>query len=181
MNRNLWNWAAVWSMSGALALCGCGGSEKPVVEGGPPVIGHEGGDAHEDAHASEGPHHGHLIELGKEDYHAELIHEESTHEVIVFVLDSAAKERVPIEAKELLINISSGKKPTQYSLSAAPDAVDPGDKSSRFMLRSEDLCDSICASGAKGRVNITINGKTYSGAIEHVAHAGHEHAHGHKH
>ena len=35
-------------------------------------------DEHEHDHPSEGPHHGSLIELGKEAYHAELVHDEKT-------------------------------------------------------------------------------------------------------
>jgi hypothetical protein len=63
------------------------------------------GDHDEHAHPNEGPHHGDLVELGNEEYHAEVVHGEAGS-VTVYILDSAAKVAVPIEAAELMINIS---------------------------------------------------------------------------
>lgn len=178
MNTRLWNCAALVGIAAVLALGGCGTPAKPIVSGDPPPVGHSA----EDGHPEEGPHHGHLIELGKEDYHAELAHDETTHTVTIYLLDSSAKESVPIEASELLVNLSSGEKPAQYSLPAMPDSSDPSGKFSRFQLKDEALCDSICAPNAKGRVNVQIAGKTYSGVIEKISHEGHAHKHnGHEH
>ncbi len=42
------------------------------------------------SHPTEGPHHGTLIELGKEEYHAELVHDDKM--VTIYILDSAAKK-----------------------------------------------------------------------------------------
>ena len=175
MNARLWNCAAILGIAALLALGGCGNSTKPIVSGDPPPVGH----AVEDGHLEGGPHHGHLIELGKEDYHAELTHDETTHTVTIYLLDSSAKESVPIEAAELLVNLASGEKPAQYSLPAMPDSSDPTGKSSRFQLQDEALCDSICAPQAKGRVNVQIAGKPYSGVIEKISHEGHAHKHNH--
>lgn len=49
--------------------------------------------------------HGDLVELGNEEFHAEVVHGEAGS-VTVYILDSAAKVTVPIDATELTINVS---------------------------------------------------------------------------
>ena len=65
---------------------------------------------HAHAHPTEGPHHGALIELGKEDYHAELVHEDATDTVTIYILDSSATKPVPIAAKQLTLNMRAENK-----------------------------------------------------------------------
>ena len=159
----------------ALALClaaGCDSkpSSEPVKVGPPPADDHSG---HDHAHPHEGPHGGHLIELGKEEYHAEVTHDEATHTVTLYILDGAAKQAVPIDAKELVINLSVEGKPRQYTLPALPQEGDAQGQSSRFQLANEELCEGLDAPKAKGRLNLTIAGKPYVGQIE-----AHDHAHG---
>ncbi|MCE2751496.1 MAG: hypothetical protein LW720_06355 [Pirellula sp.] len=36
------------------------------------------------AHPSEGPHHGSLVELGKEEFHAELVHDSKSVTIYIF-------------------------------------------------------------------------------------------------
>ena len=74
------------------------------------------------AHASEGPHHGELIELGNEEYHAELLHDGSS--VTIYVLSGAADQQVAIDATEIVINTTHDGKPEQFQLAAKPDASD---------------------------------------------------------
>ncbi len=69
-------------------------------------------DAHD--HSSEGPHHGTLVELGKEEYHAEVVHAGDV--VTVYILDARAEKAVPIEATEVTINVlHDGKRTVQVS------------------------------------------------------------------
>lgn len=163
----------------SVAFCGCGGDSKPVADDHSKKSDeHKPGDGHDhsgEAHAEEGPHHGHLIELGKEEYHAELTHDEATHTVTIYMLDSSAKKSVPIEAKELLLNLTVGSKGTQFKLPALPQESDPEGMASRFQLAEEALCDGLDAKDAKGRINVDIAGKSYAGAIEHSAHGEHKH------
>ncbi len=63
-------------------------------------------------HPAEGPHHGSLIELGNEEYHAELVHD--AENVTVYILDSSASTATPIEAPELTINLMHDGKPAQF-------------------------------------------------------------------
>lgn len=155
--------------AGALAaMLGCGSANSPHVHT------HAAAD-HDQGHPSEGPHHGHLIELGNEEFHAELTHDETTKVVAVYILDNEAKAAVPIDAAEVTINMVVGGKPAQFILPAAPQASDPAGTSSRFQLADEKLCAGFDAEGAAGRLNVVIVGRPFSGEIAHRAHAGHSH------
>lgn len=144
------------------ALTGCDGNKAANAPSPAAEKGHH--DEHE--HPSEGPHHGELIELGKEEYHAELVHDDSTHTVTVYVLDSAAKAAVPIDAKGLVVNLVAAGKPQQFMLSAKPDAKDPVGQCSCFSLTNESLCEALDDKATTGRINIEIKGKAFVGKIE---------------
>src|SRR3982751_3555980 len=58
-------------------------------------------------HAHHGPHNGHLMEIGEEEYHAEWTHDDSG-KITFYVLDSDAKKEVPIAADELTIDVKIG-------------------------------------------------------------------------
>ena len=168
--------AMFFAVAGALSLSsltGCGKPEAPQGDGSGAVA--EAEHDHEHDHPSEGPHHGHLIELGQDEYHLELTHDDATKTVAIYVLDAAAEKSVPINEKELTISLVVDGKPAQYTLPAAPQADDPEGKSSSFSLADESLCDGWDAKGATGRISLTINDKPYSGKIDHHAHGEHEH------
>jgi len=127
---------------------------------------------HDHAHPTEGPHHGTLIELGKEDYHAELVHDEATDTVTIHVLDSTATQTVPIPAKQLTLNMRTVGKPRQFTLPARPQDGDPAGSASAFAVTSDELCRLLDAHGASGRLNVEIGGKLYVGKV-----GGHTHDH----
>ena len=163
-----------------LFLAGCnetntdpasGGGTTPVAGGGPPNIG---GAVHDHAHPDEGPHHGDLVELGNEEFHAEVVHGEDGS-VSVYVLDSAAKNAVPIDATELTINITHDGKAEQFKLPADRDTADPEGKSSRFSLRKDELASDLDSHDAAARLVVMINGKSYNGKISHHHDAEHTH------
>ena len=131
-------------------------------------------DEHAHEHPTEGPHHGHLIELGNEEYHVELLHEKSV--VTIYVLDGAAKAPVAIEAKTIIINLKHDGKPEQFELAASPDAGDAESKSSRFTIDSAELAEHLEHADAEARLNITINGTPYNVSLAH-SHEGHDHKH----
>jgi hypothetical protein len=138
--------------------------------------------AHNHAHAEEGPHGGHIIELGADNHHAELTHDEASHLVGVYILDGAAKELAPIESESVTINVALDGEPTQYILPAVAQEGEGG--ASYFEIVSEPLCKIVCgeseAETTTARVSITINGKPYIGIIETDPHE-HDHGHGHAH
>ena len=151
-------------------------NEATIVTDAPPET-----DSHaEHAHPTEGPHHGDLVELGNEEFHAEVVHAEGGS-VSVYILDSGAKAAVPIDATELTINITHDGQAEQFRLPADRDASDPDSKSSRFSLKDEELASDLDSHDAAARLVVTINGKSYSGKIAHNHDAEHSHDEAHKH
>jgi hypothetical protein len=137
-------------------------------------------DAHADEHAhGAGPHGGQIIELGEEEYHAELTHDDATHKVGVYLLDGSAKAAAPIDAPSIVVNCRVEEKPTQFTLMAAPQPGEVAGSSSYFELVSEDLVKAIDDPDSVARLNIVISGKPYVGLIETHGHDhDHDHAHG---
>jgi hypothetical protein len=147
-----------------LALTGCGGEAKKSDKPAP--------DAH--AHAEHGPHEGELIELGEEEYHAELKHDDATHTITIYLLDAKAKEKVASDATELTINLVVADKPEQFVLPAVPQEGDEAGKSSRYELVSEPLGTALDGEGVTGRFTVKIGDKSYTGKL-----AAHDHEHAH--
>lgn len=130
---------------------------------------HAEGDEHD--HPTTGPHGGSLIELGAEEYHAELVHDEKAGTISIYLLDAAAKNAVAIEAAELLVNLKHDGKGEQFKLTALPDTSDSAGKSSRFASSDGELVGDLDHEHAEAELVAEINGKQYRGAIEH--HHGH--------
>lgn len=161
---------------------GCGGSsadkaddtETSITMDGPPP---EFDDVHD--HPSEGPHHGTLVELGNEEYHAEVIHDEQS--VTIYILDASATKSIAIDATELTINLTHDGSPQQFKLAASPDEGDADGKSSRFTLADAELVAHLDDDAAAPKLMVTIDGTAFRGEIKHDhEHAGHDHA-GHNH
>jgi hypothetical protein len=176
------SWKAAFSataLAAAFWIAGCGApaeSPSPANSGTPPAGGDApAGDEHN--HPTEGPHHGGLVELGNEEYHAEVVHDDAAGTVTVYILDSSAKSAVPVDAPEVTINVTHDGQPEQFKLPAAPDSGDPQGKSSRFSITHKELIEHLDEAGATAKLTLTIDGKPYNGLIEHD----HEHEAGHKH
>jgi hypothetical protein len=165
--------AALFSLA---LLVGCNsGTEESTADGLPetPPATVDTGDGHD--HPSEGPHGGELIELGNEEYHAELIHpeghDENAEEVVtIYILDGSAKETVPIEAAEVTINISHDGTPEQFKLAASPDEGDTDGLSSRFVSSEQDLVEHLHEEEIEFRLVVDIKGKSYNGQFHHHHH-----------
>ncbi len=121
---------------------------------------------HEHEH---GPHGGHLVELGEEAYHAEVVFDEKAGKITVYILDSTAKTASPIDAKEITLKLAIAGKTESFALAAVPQPGDPQGKSSRFeLVGNADIKSHIKdEEDLKGTVNATIGGKSYSGDIKH--------------
>lgn len=153
-----------------LIVLGCG------PKGGEDQNGndHGGDDATSESddhvHPDEGPHGGHLIELGDEEYHAELLHDDATHTVTVYILDGTGKEEVGIDQTSIALQVYQDGEYVTHTLAAVGGEA----KSSEFSLADENLCDLLLDSEElKGRLNVTIDGQDYVGTIDHH---GHDHA-----
>jgi hypothetical protein len=117
----------------------------------------------------EGPHGGHLVELGEEEYHAEVVLDPKTSKITLYILDSSAKKPAPIDAKEVKLELAIGGQPKPFAAKAVPDNGDPANKSSRFEIAdSPDIKANIKdEEDLKGSVTATIGAKTYNGKIVH--------------
>jgi hypothetical protein len=126
-------------------------------------------------HADEGPHGGHLVELGDEEYHAEVVLDVKTKDVNVYILGSDAKTPVPIDAKEVKLDLTIAGKTQPHIAKPSPEKGDPSGTSSRFVLAGgPDIKAHVDDEHElEGNVSVTIKGKPYSGPITHE-HGGHE-------
>jgi hypothetical protein len=114
--------------------------------------GHDHGDT---------PHGGTLIELGDEEYHAEMVHDPETGTVTVYILDSKVENAVPIDAQEVTISAKS----QTYPLESQPQESDPQGKSSRFVSSDKTLNEYIAGDDVHARLILKIGGRSYNGAI----------------
>lgn len=165
----------------SLTLLGCNGNGDSASPSGDDHSEHAHDGEHEEdghdgehAHPTEGPHHGSLIELGNEEYHAELLHDEQSGAVTIYILDGSAKNSVPIVATEITINLKHDGRGEQFKLAASPDEGDPQGKSSRFVSNDPELGSDLDHEGAEARLVLDVAGKSFTGEIGH-----HDHGHGH--
>jgi hypothetical protein len=179
--------AAIGLMLLGAATLGCGRTEpaanttgggQAATGGAHDDHGHDHGHHHD--HGAHGPNGGHLIELGGGTYHAEWTHDdlsdqENAKNVTVYILGEDAKSPVAIEAEQITINVTGGKAPKQYALTA----VNPQDgKASQFTIDDPALVVALgmIGEGVEARLNVNIDGTPYNAEIEHDHHD-HGHAH----
>lgn len=179
MNRRTSYLTTPLLLTAVIGLFGCSGESSPAPGSGTPVSdsGDKEGEGHDHAadHVEVGPHHGHLIELGEGEYHAELTHDDATKTVTVYLLDKGAKSPVAIPDPEIVLNLTVDGKPLQAKLTANPQAGDPEGQSSRFSITDETVLEVHDAPKTTGRLNVTIYGKTYMGTVKPHAHGDHTH------
>jgi hypothetical protein len=156
---------AMPALAAMLVLVGCSGQSSeyhPVTKGVtvkvPPPHEHE-----------HGPHGGHLVELGEEEHHAEVVFDAKAAQLTIYILDSTAKKAEPIDAKEVALKLSIDGKSAGFKLPAVPEAADPKGKSSRFELAGDpDIKAHIKdEEDLKGTVSVTIANKDFTGDIKH--------------
>jgi hypothetical protein len=158
---------------------GCTKSDEGVaVDGAPPALpGDE--HAHDDHdHAAHGPHEGEIVEIGSDAHHAEVVHDETAKSVTIYILDSAAKASVPIEAADVTVNVTHEGEPMQFKVPASPEADDPAPMTSRFVSTDAALSDELHHAHDDATLVVSISGKQYRGKLVHHHdhdHEGHDH------
>ncbi|MDX1962022.1 MAG: hypothetical protein SFX18_02640 [Pirellulales bacterium] len=131
--------------------------------------------AEEHAHPEHGPHGGDLIELGKEEYHVECVHDEKQKAIFFFLLDGEAKQLVAVPAAEIAINVKSKGRGKQYKVEAMPQKDDPKGTTTCFATKDATLIAVLEQHGIEAQLVIDIGNKQYRGKIAHD----HDHAHEH--
>ncbi|QDV29543.1 hypothetical protein Spb1_14510 [Planctopirus ephydatiae] len=161
-------------LAGSL-MAGCGAESGPAKQTTTSATPAKPHDDHGHAHSAEGPHHGQLVELGNDEYHAEVVHDDEAGTVTIYLLDGSAKNSVPIEAADMIMNLSLAGKAEQFKLPAMPDTNDPAGKSSKFVSQDKVLCEKLDVHGVSARLVVTVDGKPYSGKLAHSHNHGHNH------
>lgn len=142
-------------------LLGCGAANNPPAT----PQAKEAGRGDEHAHSTHGPHGGDIIELGTEQFHAELVHDRDAGNVTIYMLDSTATQSAPIDAPEVSLNLRDEGKANQFKLAASPDEGDLPGNTSRFVSTEKELADEL--DHAHGQLVVMIAGTQYRGNIEH--------------
>jgi hypothetical protein len=149
----------------AVGLAGCA---KPANHS--EKAGKRDAHDHDHDHHHHGPHNGHLMEIGQEEYHAEWTQDESG-KITFYILDSAAKNEVPIQADEITIEVKIGDRaPLSYKLAA----VNPQNgKSATFEIVDKQLLgvlETLKSPGVVATLKLPINGKAYEQRIQEDSH-----------
>ena len=134
----------------------------------------EGGHDHGHDHGSEGPHGGHILGLGDEEFHLEWLHNESG-KLTFYLLDAAAKADVSTAAKSIAITTTIVDETATVTLNTTtPD----GDEHNKFEAIDPVLLErlKLVGHGVAASASVQIDGKQYTGEFEH-----HDHGHGHSH
>lgn len=150
-------------------LVGCTGRKESDSAPAPSGAAHA---AEDHGHPSIGPHHGAVVELGNEEYHAELLRDASS--VTIYILDSSARNLVAVDA-QVSINALHDGTPKQYSLDAQPEQSDTAGKSSRYVSTDSELAALMDDNSQAARLSILIDGVPYRGELQHD-HDDHDHA-----
>lgn len=160
----------------SLGLWGCGQkpeeyrqfSDKDNVENTAPPEEHH--------HPAHGPSGGHVVILGHDDYHAELLFNTANRDVTVTLLDHDMMTMTPVADGQMMLKLE-GAEPIAFE--ASPQEADPPGQASRFTLAGDKLPESVKAEeDLHGKLELTVAGTPHSGEIAHEhAHGADEHGH----
>ena len=156
-----------WLAFGSPVLTPCAAQTEQPAASKPGVSKPATKKGHGHEHPTKGPHGGPLIELGKEKYHAELIHNEKTQAITIYLLDHSAKKLIATPAKSIKINLKHEGKGMQFALKPSPQKGDKSGQASCFVSQDEELCRHLDENGVDARLVVEIEGKSYTGKIEH--------------
>lgn len=146
-------------------------TEEDDVENVSPIVGHD---------HSHGPHDGHLVVFGDEAYHGEIVFNEESGELSVYIIKADATTLHPIEEESVAVHLELDGEEVELTLPASPETTDPEGKASRFVLETDEVPEGIRdAEDLHGHIVATIDGEEYEGEITHDH--GHDHAHSHEH
>ncbi|MFT4557145.1 MAG: hypothetical protein ACI93T_000854 [Porticoccaceae bacterium] len=161
----------------ALVLTGCtdSSSEFTEVSHDESEVGHDDHSGH--GHGAHGPNGGEIVEVGNEEFHAEVVVDEDTHRIDVFVLGSDAKTAKPIDATEISVSFKHGDEVEDFKLAAAALDGEAEGQSSKFTLTSEELFEELHEHSEGATLSFTAGGESLSGTVTHSHDHGDEHGH----
>jgi len=160
----------------ALVLAGCSdsGSEFTEVSHDESEIGHEDHSGH--GHGVHGPNGGEIVEVGNEEFHAEVVVDEDKHRIDVFILGSDAKTAKPIAASEISISFKHGDEVEAFKLAASALEGEAEGQASKFSITDEELFEELHEHSEGATLSFTDGDQALTGTVKH-SHA-HEDGHG---
>lgn len=161
---------------------GCPGEETQTysdaeqnVDGG----GHDHGHDHD--HGAEGPHGGHVIELGDEAAHLEVTMGDD-RTITLYVLGADMETPLPVGVADVIFDLEDeNDEETELELTAQPLEGEEEGHSSVFLVKGENVPEAIDdIEKLHGHVHVTIDGTEYEGELAHDHGEDHEDGdHGH--
>lgn len=113
-----------------------------------------------------GPNGGELIQLGDREFFAELMVNETSHDISIVILDEAAKKPVSIDSSVIIISLKHQGKPELHKLTASPLIPDGDRTASRFVAKgAKHLHADLEQVEADAHLEVTINGQFFRGRI----------------
>lgn len=148
----------------------------------------QSGNEHEHQHQSHreghthygaGPHGGTILELGGDDFHAELTINHDDHAIRIFLLKSDAKTPLPTKATEVILSIDGG---VRKQLPARPLESETGGESSRFELIDPAFFHEVLNQGfLHGDLFVEIDSKKFTSHLDiHFEHGADRPDHSHE-
>ena len=138
----------------------------------PPAPVNGNGQQHEDHHGHDhsalGPHGGHVLVLGDEQYHAEWTHQDASGEIVIYLLDAEIKEDVATAADLITITTTIQDESQTYELAADNQDQEDPPRASRFKTINPNLLTALkqAGSGVKAEMRVIIDGTFFRGTFE---------------
>ena len=158
----------------AVIVTGCtsGDSEFKEVSNDESEVGHDDHSSH--GHGVHGPNGGDIVEVGDEEFHAEVVVDEDEHRIDVFILGSDAKTAKPISASEISINFKHGAEVEEFKLTASALEGETDGQASKFTITDEELFEELHEHSEGATLNFSDGDQVLTGTVNHS----HDHGHG---
>lgn len=162
----------------AFAFTGCAGGDAEFTE-----VGHDESEVADDdhGHGHHGPNGGEIVEVGNEEFHAEVVVDESSNRVDVYILGSDAKTAKPIEATDISLSFKHGDEVEDFKLAAAALDGEPEGQASKFTLTSEEFIEELHEHSEGATLTFTAGEESLTGTVTHSHDHGEGEAHGDHH
>ncbi|MFG0296184.1 MAG: hypothetical protein ACF8PG_09785 [Maioricimonas sp. JB045] len=167
---------------GVTLICGCGGGGEYREFGDEDDVTNTTADDHHHHHHDLGPNGGHLVELGEEEYHAEVAFDATDRVLTVYLLGPDAKTAAPIAAEAVTFALEGGDEAQTITLAASPLETDGENLASRFASEAGAVPETVKdAEDLRGSVTVVIDGTSLTGEVSHDHHGHDHHEHGDEH
>lgn len=155
-------------------VAGCdnkGGEFKKATDLKTAEHGHDHDHGHE-----EGPHHGALMEVGKEAAHLEVLVDDEGHTLHAYLLGPDAKAPLTTASAPLVLKVEGHG---EVSVPAKPLTGEADGQTSHWELMDEKLVHALIDDGyVHGKTEVTVGGQKHLVDLDIHFEEDHDHAHG---